>query len=71
MGAFCQSLSLEDDMLSNYEESCKSAPSGRVIVCQNVHKLAKSDSLFYTDADEKSSLIARIDRQWVHGLYNE
>ena len=63
MGAFSQSLSLEDDMLSIYEESCKSAPSGRVVICQNVHKLAKSDSLFYTDVVVKNqvSLHALID----------
>lgn len=63
MGAFSQSLSFEDDMLYVYEESCKSAPSGSVIVCQNVHNLVKSDSIFYTDVVVRNqvSLHALID----------
>lgn len=44
-----QTLKTEEDLSSMYEESCKSAQKGSVIICQSIHRLEKADSLFYTD----------------------
>lgn len=42
-----ETLSNEDDLLL-YEESCKAIPD-KSILYQNVMKLERADSLFYTD----------------------
>ena len=49
MSASFQTLELEEDLYSLYEESCKSAQNDSVIICQNIHRLEKADDLFYTD----------------------
>lgn len=49
MSVLRQTLKTEEDLSSMYEESCKSAQKGSVIICQSIHRLEKADSLFYTD----------------------
>ncbi len=46
MSAPCQTLELEEDLSSVYEENCRSAQNGSVIICQNIHRLEKADDLF-------------------------
>lgn len=63
MSASCQTLKLEEDLSCVYEENCKSAHNGSVVICQNIHKLEKADDLFYTDVlvNDQISLRALLD----------
>lgn len=58
-----ETLNSSEDLQSVYEESLKSAPPGVVVLFQNITRLDKADSLFYTNAqvDDKASLQALLD----------
>lgn len=58
-----QTLNSDEDIQSVYAESLKLAPPGAVVLFQNITRLDKSDSLFYTNAqvDDKVSLQALLD----------
>lgn len=62
MSASCQTLELEEDLCSLYEEN-KSAQNGSVIICQNIHRLGKADDLFYADVlvNDQIGLQALLD----------
>lgn len=63
MSAPFQTLELEEDLCSLYEESCKSVQHDSIVICQNIHRLEKADDLFYTDVlvNDKIGLQALLD----------
>ncbi|KAF0038026.1 hypothetical protein F2P81_010900 [Scophthalmus maximus] len=79
------SLKTEDDLSSVYEESCKSAQSDSIIVCQNIHFL--ENALFFTDvlvndkvvlqgmldSDSMACTMSEVDEEELHkaGLLSE
>lgn len=44
-----QPLTSEDDPMVIYSNQCQTESSGSIILFQNIAKLEKADSLFYTD----------------------
>lgn len=58
-----RTLKLEDDAQTIYSECVNSSPSNTVVLFQNINRIDKADSLFYTDAEveDKVSLKALLD----------
>lgn len=58
-----ETLDPNEDIQSVYAESLKSAPPGAVVLFQNITRLNKADSLFYTNAqvNDKVPLEALLD----------
>lgn len=58
-----KTLKLEDDAQTVYSECVNSSPSNTLVLFQNLNRLDKADSLFYTDAEVEGevSLKALLD----------
>ncbi|KAL7833124.1 hypothetical protein SRHO_G00301420 [Serrasalmus rhombeus] len=67
-----QTLSIDDDV-SVYEKYCENSPNTSAILFQNVMKLEKADSLFYTDVlvKDQISLRALLDSGSMACTMNE
>lgn len=63
MSEYDESLTPTEDIKVVYTESLKSAPANTHVLFQNISRLEKADSLFYTDAQvgDKVSLQALLD----------
>ena len=48
-----------ENVMSAYEESCRSATGDQVVLFQNITKLEKADSLFYTDVLVNDEVLLR------------
>ncbi|KAL0189825.1 hypothetical protein M9458_016924, partial [Cirrhinus mrigala] len=64
---------MDDNHLSVYEECCKSVSSDSVVLFQNITKLEKSDSLFYTSVllNDKVTVQALLDSGSMACTINE
>lgn len=73
MSASFQTLKLEEDLCSLYEESCKSAQNNSIIICQNIRRLEKVDDFFYIDVlvNDQIGLQALLDSGSMACTMNE
>lgn len=72
MSAKCQTLNVDDDLFV-YDECCKSVSSNGIVLFQNVTKLEKADSLFYTSVllNDKLTVQALLDSGSMACTINE
>lgn len=72
MGAECQTLNVDDDLFV-YDECCKSVSSNSIVLFQNISRLEKADSLFYTSVllNDKLSVQALLDSGSMACTINE
>ncbi len=68
-----QTLAMDDDHLSVYDECCKSVSGDSIVLFQNTTKLEKSDSLFYTPVllNDKVTVQALLDSGSMACTINE
>ncbi len=68
-----QTLAMDYDHLSVYDECCKSVSGDSIVLFQNTTKLEKSDSLFYTPVllNDKVTVQALLDSGSMACTINE